>query len=315
MFKFIIRRIKKSIPVIILVVFFSFFITHLMPGDPVKTMLGDKATQEQIILMRQELNLDKPLIEQFLIWITGVVHLDLGDSIFWKEPIIDIILKRIEPTFMLAIIAIIISVALGVPIGVSAAKSYGELFDKLFSVLSLISISLPAFWIAIIFIQLFCVKVNLFPVSGYHSISSVGLLNSVYELMLPGLVLGIMHSGQIARMTRTTMLDVMQQDYLRTARAKGVKEKNVINIHAFINAVSPIVVVVGFSFASLLGGAAVIEQLFNIPGTGNLAITAVLNRDYPLIQGSLLFIAMIFVIVNMFVDIVSALINPKARFE
>lgn len=315
MIKFSIRRIVRSIPVILIIVVFSFFITHLMPGDPVRTMLGDKATLEQIDHMRQELNLDKPVIEQFTIWLSGVVRLDLGDSIFWKEPIIDVILKRIEPTFMLAIIAIIISVTIGVPMGLKAAKSHGKIFDKAFSVLTLLSISLPAFWIAIIAIQLFCVKVNIFPVSGYHRISDRGLLYSIYELLLPGLVLGVMHSGQIARMTRITMLDVMQQDYLRTARAKGIKEKHVLNIHGFVNAVSPIILVVGFSFANLLGGVAVIEQLFNIPGTGKLAITAVLKRDYPLIQGSLLFIAIIFVVVNMLVDIICALINPKGRLE
>jgi len=152
-------------------------------------------------------------------------------------------------------------------------------------------------------------------VSGYKGISESGVLGAVYQLLLPGIVLGIMHSGQIARMTRTTMLEVMQQDYLRTARAQGITEKKIINYHGFANAVSPIILVVGFSFASLLGGAAVIEQLFNIPGTGNMAITAVLKRDYPLIQGSLLFIASIFVVVNMVVDIICGLINPKNRWS
>lgn len=315
MLKFVIKRILSSVPVIVLVIIFSFFITHLMPGDPVRTMLGDKASQEQIILMRQDLNLDKPVVTQFLIWITGVIHLDFGNSIFWKDPIIDIILKRIEPTFLLALIAIMISVIVGVPLGIKAAKLHGELFDKFFSVLSLTSISLPAFWIAIIVIQLLCVKINLFPVSGYHGIETAGLFAAVYDLLLPGMVLGIMHSGQIARMTRSTMLDVLQKDYLRTARAKGLKEKYVINVHAFINASSAIIMVIGFSFAGLLGGAAVIEQIFNIPGIGNLAISAVLKRDYPLIQGSLLFIATIFVLINMLVDIICLLINPKTGFE
>jgi len=313
--KFILKRIYRSIPVIIIIVVFSFFVTHLMPGDPVRTMLGEKATLGQINNMRHALNLDKPVMEQFTIWLSGVIRLDLGDSIFWKEPIFTIILKRIEPTFILAIIAIFISVAIGVPMGLKAAKAHGKLFDKCFSVLTLLSISLPAFWMAIMSIQLFCVKIHIFPVSGYHGIGDRGLLYSIYELSLPGIVLGVMYSGQIARMTRTTMLDVMQQDYLRTARAKGVKEKVVLNVHGFVNVVSPIILVVGFSFANLLGGAAVIEQLFNIPGIGKLAITAVLKRDYPLIQGSLLFIAIIFVVINMLVDIICALINPKDRLE
>ncbi|QSX05861.1 ABC transporter permease [Sedimentibacter sp. zth1] len=315
MIKFIFKRIIRSIPVIILVMVLSFFIIHLMPGDPIRTMLGDKAPQEQILSMQKELNLDKPIIQQFFIWTNQIFHFDLGTSIFWKEPIIDIILKRIEPTMILALIAIVISILIGLPTGLLAAKKHGKFFDKFFSVLSLISISLPAFWIAIILIQLLCVKISIFPVSGYHRIADVGLLTSLYELLLPGIILGIMHSGQIARMTRTTMLDVLEQDYLRTARAKGVKEKQVINIHAFINALLPIVMIVGFSFANLLGGAAVIEQLFNIPGTGNLAITAILSRDYPLIQGTLLFVAVIFIIMNMIVDIICGLINPKTRCE
>ncbi len=315
MYKFIAKRVLRSIPVLVIVVVVSFFITHLMPGDPVQTMLGDKANNEQVILMRQELNLDKPVLEQFVIWVSGLARLDLGESIFWKEPIIDIISKRIEPTLILAIIAIIISVIIGVPTGLMAAKHHERLFDKAFSVMTLLSISIPAFWIAIMAIQLFCIRFRLFPVSGYEGIADSGFFSAVYQLLLPGIVLGIMHSGLIARMTRTTMLEVMQQDYLKTARAQGVNEKKVINVHGFANAVSPIILVIGFSFASLLGGAAVIEQLFNIPGTGNMAITAVLKRDYPLIQGSLLFIASIFIVINMVVDIICGLIDPKNRWS
>lgn len=315
MIKFILKRIYKSLPVIVIAILVSFFITHFMPGDPIRTMLGDKSTEQQVLNMRAELSLDKPIIEQFGIWLSGVVRLDFGESIFWKEPIIEIILKRIEPTFLLAVIAILISTISGVPLGLQAAKHQGTWFDKLFSIGSLLSISIPGFWLAIIAIQLFCVKINIFPVAGYSSISSAGVGQAIYHLLLPGLILGVMHSGQIARMTRTSMLEVMQEDYLRTARSKGVKEKNVLNIHGFLNAVSPIVLVVGFSFAGLLGGAAVIEQLFNIPGIGNLLINAVLNRDYPLIQGTLLFVSIIFIVVNMGVDILCILLDPKERLE
>lgn len=314
MSKYILKRLIRSIPVVVMVIVVSFFITHLMPGDPVRTMLGDKATLEQINAMRHELFLDRPIIEQFGIWLSGLARFDLGNSIFWKEPIVDILLERMEPTFLLAIIAIMTSVLVGIPMGLIAAKSHEKWFDRVFLVTTLVSVSLPAFWIAIMAIQLFCVRINIFPVSGYHGIGEKGLLISMYELLLPGLVLGVMHSGQIARMTRTTMLDVMQQDYLRTARAKGVTETKVFNIHGFANAISPIILVVGFSFANLLGGAAVIEQLFNIPGTGNLAIAAVLKRDYPLIQGSLLFIATIFIVVNMLADILCEFLNPKRKW-
>lgn len=315
MLKFILHRIINSIPIIILVMVMSFLIIHIMPGDPIRTMLGDKASEEQIINMRNELNLDKPLIEQFTIWLKQIFKFDFGNSISWKEPIIKIIKDRIEPTFLLAIIGTIISTLVGIPLGIISAKKHGKISEKFLSVLSLISISIPAFWIAIIMIQIFCVNLHIFPVSGYHTIESSNFISSLYELALPGIVLGIMHSGQIARMTKTSMLEVMQQDYLRTARAKGVKEFGVLNSHALKNALSSIVVVIGFSFASLLGGAVVIEQLFNIPGIGNLAISSILSRDYPLIQGILLFIALIFILVNMITDIVCAVINPKVRYE
>ncbi len=315
MFKFILRRIVKSIPVLIFVIVISFFITHLMPGDPIKTMLGDKASPDQIISMRSQLNLDKPIFEQFTIWVSKIIRFDFGESIFWKESIVQIMIKRIEPTFLLAVIAIFTSVLIGIPMGLTASKYHNRIFDKLFSVGSLLSISIPGFWLAIIAIQVFCVKINLFPVSGYHPVGEVGLIRSLYELLLPGLVLGVMYSGQIARMTRMTMLDIMQSDYLRTARAKGLKESLVLNVHGFINAISPIVLVVGFCFASLLGGSAVIEQLFNIPGIGNLMINAVLNRDYPLIQASLLFISVIFILINMITDIICIILNPKERLD
>lgn len=312
--RFIIRRILSSIPVLIIVLCVSFFITHFMPGDPVRTMLGDKAPIEQVELMRHELHLDLSIGEQFSLWLSGIANRDLGNSIFWKEPIVDILIERIEPTLMLAIIATAISTLIGVPMGLMAAKHHDQFFDRVFSVFTLLSISFPAFWMAIMAVQWFCVDINIFPVAGYHGIADKGLLHSLYELALPGIVLGIMYSGQIARMTRTTLLEVMAQDYLRTARAKGISEKKVIDVHGFVNAIPPIILVVGFSFASLLGGSAVIEQLFNIPGIGNLTIAAVLKRDYPLIQGALLFIASIFIIVNMCTDILCALVNPKQRW-
>lgn len=300
---------------IIFVVIFTFFITHLMPGDPVRTMLGDKATQEQVDMMKKELNLDKPIVEQFLIWLKGVLKLDFGESIFWKQSINKLLIERLEPTFILSLIGIILSVSIGIPMGLSSAKHYKKPLDGVFSLFSLISISLPAFVLAIVFINLFGVNLRIFPTSGYERIAVGGLGNSIYQLLLPGIVLGIMYSGQITRMTKNTILDVMQEDYLRTARAQGIKENKVINIYGFLNILSPLVVIIGFTFAGLFGGSAVIEQTFNIPGIGNLLITAILNRDYPMIQAGLLLISAIFFIVNMLVDIINIAINPKVRFD
>ena len=315
MVKYIYHRILQSIPLIIIVMIFSFFVIHIMPGDPVRTMLGDRATEEQISIMNERLNLDKPITEQFVIWIKKVVKLDFGESICWSEPVLDIILKRIEPTFLLAVIGTMISVIIGIPLGVVSAKHHGDHIEKIISLLSLISISIPAFWIAIIMIQMFGVKLQLFPVAGYHNISSYGIGTALNDLILPGIILGIMNSGQIGRMTKSSMLDILKQDYLRTARASGMKENKVIYYFGLKNAMASILVVIGFSFAGLLAGAVVIEQIFNIPGIGNLAITSILKRDYPVIQGILLFIAMIFIIVNMVTDILCVAVNPRIRYE
>lgn len=314
MLKYTLKRLLHSIPLIIAIIIISFFIVHWMPGDPIVTMLGDKAPEEQIIRMRNELNLDKPLFEQFQIWVNEIIHMNFGKSIMWKEPVLEIVKNRIEPTFLLAFIGIIISVLLGIPLGITSAKTHGKFAEKILSILSLLSISLPAFWIAIVMIQIFGVKFQIFPVAGYHAVADSGFLIALKDLMLPGLVLGIMHSGQIGRMTKASMLEIMEYDYLRTARANGISEHKVLNYYAFKNALPSITVVIGFSFAALLAGAVVIEQIFNIPGIGNLTITAILNRDYPIIQVMLLFIAIIFIVVNIITDIVCAFINPKARY-
>lgn len=315
MIQFILKRLKDYLPIFLLVIIFTFLIIHLIPGDPVRTMLGDKATIEQVETMRQELNLDKSLFVQFKIWITGIFKLDFGESFFWKEPILNLLKERIEPTLLLSIIGITLSILIGIPLGIVSAKHYHRFSDKIFSIVTLISISVPAFILAIIFIELFAVQFRIFPTSGYDQISKGGLINTIYQLLLPGIVLGIMYSGQIARMTKNTLLDVMEEDYLRTARSQGIKENKVVNIYAFINAMPSVIVVIGFTFTSLFGGSAVIEQIFNIPGIGSLLITAILNRDYPTIQATLLFIAMMIFTVNMIVDIVNILINPKARFD
>lgn len=315
MINYVFKRLLKAIPVILIVLIFSFFVMHLMPGNPVRTMLGDKASEQQVIEMEKKLNLDKPLNQQFKIWFSKIIRGDFGESIFWKQSVSSIVAERIEPTFLLALIAILISVFIGIPLGLISAISESKIFNTIFSLVNLVSISIPSFWIALIFIKIFGVDLRIFPVSGYQSIADEGIINAIYCLILPGIILGIMHCGQISRMTRTAMLEILGQEYLNTARAIGVNEKRVVIKHAMINAISPIIMVIGFSFASLLGGAAVIEQIFNIPGIGNLTINAILCRDYTLVQGVLFIIALIFILVNLLVDITCAIINPKVRYE
>lgn len=315
MVKYGLKRTIQSIPLVIAVLVISFFVVHLMPGDPITTLLGDKAVEEQVIRMKAQLHLDRPLPEQFLIWLRSLLSGNWGESILWKRPVIEILVERMEPTLLLAVAGTAISVAIGVPFGILAASHEGRFIDKALSVISLFSISLPAFWIAIIMIQLLAIDLGLFPVAGYHSISESGLSGALRDLMLPSLVLGVMHSGQIGRMTKNAMLEIQERNYLKTVRAMGVPEIRVISVYALKNAMTPILVVVGYSFANLLAGAVVVEQLFNIPGLGNLMISSILNRDYPVIQASLLVAALIFIGINLLTDLVCGTVNPRMRFS
>lgn len=300
-----------SLPLLVMVIIFSFFVIHIMPGDPVRTLLGDRAPAEQIIKMTKSLGLDQPLSIQFYTWVKNLLHCDLGTSIILGEPALSLILKRIEPTFFLGFLGTLISVIVGIPLGIISTHNLGKLARSLLTVPILISISVPAFWTAIIMIQLFAVKIHLFPVAGYHPVAKYGILTAFYDLLLPSLILGIMYCGQIARMTKVATLEILRQDYLRTARAAGISERKVIYYYALKNAMPSIIVVIGYSFASMLAGAVVIEQIFNIPGLGNLTLTSILKRDYPIIQGTLICITVIFILINMLTDILCAWVNPK----
>lgn len=311
--KYILGRLAKTIPVLCMIMVITFFVIRCMPGDPARMALGDKATEAQIEELQIQLGLDKSLPEQFVNWIQDISKGDLGESLLWKRPVIEIIFERMEPTFILAIIGQLLGTFLGVMLGMIAAIYYQKIPDYLFQLVSLIAVSIPCFWLLLVMIQIFGVKLSVFPVAGYTMISSGGVKNAIHSLMMPGIALGIMQSGQIARMTRTTLAETMKRDYLRTARAKGMDEKVVIAKHAFINTLGPVINVIGNSFATLLGGTWVVESICNIPGIGNLALNAISNRDYPLIQGTLLFVAVIFTVMNLVVDIVCSLINPKVR--
>lgn len=313
MLKYIAKRILKSIPVLIIVALVSFLVTHFMPGDPVRMILGNFASEEQVLQLQQQLNLDKPLHVQFMIWLKQLLRGNLGESLFWHMPVTTAILTRIEPTFMLAAMGQIIGIMIGIPLGIFAALNHRKLADRFSIGVSLAGISVPSFWVALMLILLFGVKLRWLPVCGYQSISKIGM-GAIRYLVLPGITLGLMQSGLIARMTRSAMLDVLKQDYIRTARSKGLTETIVVVKHALKNAMPPIITVIGFSLAVLLGGTWVVETVFNIPGTGSLAINAIMRRDYPLIQGSMIFVAFIYVMVNLLVDVIYAFINPRVRY-
>ena len=300
------------VPVLIIAALASFFITNLMPGDPVRLVLGDFATEEQIAEMTQQLGFDKPLPIRFVIWLGRMIRLDLGDSIFLSMPVTKAISSRLEPTLLLAATGMIFGLVIGIPLGVISATRRGKIADKLSIGVSLFGISVPSFFIAIVFIMLFGVTLKLFPVAGYKPVSEVGF-GVVRFLFLPGLSIGLMQSGLIARMTRSAMLDVLSKDYIRTARAKGLSPARVIFIHTMKNALSPIITVAGFSLAALLGGTWIIETVFNIPGVGALAISSILRRDYAVIQGCMLFSVVVYLVINLAIDIIYGLVDPNIR--
>jgi peptide/nickel transport system permease protein len=302
------------IPVLLIAAVVAFFITNLMPGDPVRLMLGDYATEQQVAEMTARLGFDKPLYIRFFIWVKNVLKGDFGSSIFLDTSVTKAILSRLEPTMLLAVTGLFFGLLIGIPLGMVSATKKGSLLDKLSIGISLIGISIPSFFIAIVLILFFGVYLRLLPVSGYVPVSQSGF-GVIKYLILPGFSLGLMQSGLIARMTRSAMLDVLCQNYIRTARAKGLGWPRINFIHALRNAMAPVITVIGFSLAALMGGTWIIETVFNIPGVGALAINSILRRDYAVIQGCMLFSVVVYILVNLLVDIIYALINPAIRYD
>jgi peptide/nickel transport system permease protein len=311
---YIIRRLFLLIPVLCIIALISFFITAVLPGDPVRLILGEFATAERIAQLEQELHFDKSVMERFVIWLSGFVRGDLGNSLFLRMPVTEAILKRIEPTMLLAAIGMMVGILIGIPLGVLAAIKHKTWVDQMAIAISLAGISIPNFFLALLFIMVFGLTLGWFPVAGYRPISDVGF-GVIKYLIMPGVSIGVMQSGIIARMTRSAMLDVLKQDYIRTARAKGLTERVIIARHALKNSLIPVVTVIGFSLAMLLGGTWIAETIFNIPGTGALAITAIMRRDLPIIQGSIIFVAFVYMIVNLLVDISYAYLNPRIKYQ
>ncbi len=301
------------IPIIGVVAICAFFITHLTPGDPVRLILGDFASDQQVSLLRNQLGLDQSLGTQFITWFDKIIKGDLGESIFLHMPVRQAIFSRVEPTFLIACIGMLIGLVFGIFLGVLSAVMHKTWFDQLTIGISLVGISIPGFWLAFILMLFLGVHLNWFPVCGYQPISKAGFFGALRYLVLPSLTLGIMQTGLIARMVRSAMLDVLGQDYIRTARAKGLSPSLIILRHGLKNAMIPTVTVIGFSFGLLLGGTWIVETIFYIPGTGQLAISAILKRDFPLIQGSMIFAAFIYVLVNLAVDICYGVLDPRVR--
>lgn len=313
MTSFLIRRLLSVVPVLFLVAVFAFFLVHLTPGDPAGIMLGPLATPAQINQLREALNLNLPLHIQFERWFLKALHGDIGESLFMSIPVPLAIWQRAEPTFLITVMAVLIEVLIGVPAGIIAATRRNTWVDQAAIALTSVGLSVPSFWLALNLIFLFGVHLKVLPVAGYVPLS-VSWTAALRSVLMPSFALGFISSALVARMTRSSMLEVLSQDFVRTARSKGVIERAVIWRHALRNAILPVITVVGNTFAILLGGLVVTEQVFAIPGVGQLVINSVLHRDYPVIQGVLLYIVMLYVFINVGMDIVYALVDPRIKF-
>lgn len=314
MLKFVTKRLLSTIPILLVVLTVVFMIIHLTPGNPASVILGDTASSEQIASLNQELGLDTPLYQQYFVWMSDVVRGDLGTSYFLGQSVTAAISSHIGPTLAIALLAEIIAITVAIPLGIYAATRRGSTSDISIMGVSLLGMSVPSFLLGLFLALIFGVKLGWLPVAGYEPLSS-GLWNHFQYLIMASVALGSMQAALFVRMTRSSMLDVLRKDYIRTVRAKGVRERAVVYRHALRNAALPILTVVGQSFGGLITGAVVTETIFNIPGLGQLIIDSVQRRDFPVIQGTVLFITFVFVMVNLMVDLLYGVLDPRVRLK
>lgn len=313
MWAYVLRRILATIPVLAIVALVVFSILHIAPGDPAGVIAGDQATEEQVQAIRTKLRLDLPFHEQFTLWLTNALQGDLGISIFSNRPVVALVLQRIEPTIALAVLTTIIAITLAVPIGVLAAWRAGTAVDRGVMSFAVLGFSFPVFVIGYVLIYIFAIKLKLLPIQGYRPFAD-GFWPFLRHLILPSVALGLSFMALIARITRTSVLEVLSQDHIRTARAKGLPSRQLLFAHALPNAAVPIVTIIGVGVALLLGGVVVTESVFAIPGVGRLVVDAILQRDYPVIQGVLLIFSATYVIVNLIIDLLYVVIDPRIRY-
>jgi len=313
MLSYILKRLLATVPVLLVVGVFIFLLLRLTPGDPAAMIAGDYATEDQIAAIKENLGLDKPLIHQFFIWMSNIANGDLGESYFFKKQVTELIIARIEPTLSLSVVTIIFTILIAIPMGVISAYKQGSWIDRVVMGFSVIGFSIPVFVIGFGLIYVFSLNLGWFPVQGYQRLE-MGVFQWIRHLILPALALSVIFVAFIARMTRTSVLEVLGEDYVRTARAKGQTETKVLVNHALRNAAVPIITVIGFAFAILIGGVVVTESVFNIPGLGLLTVDAVLNRDFPTIQAVVLLFSFVYVLINLVIDICYTFLDPRIRY-
>ena len=310
---YLLRRLLATIPVMGVVALFVFALLRLSPGDPAAVIAGDYARPADVQRIRQQLGLDQPLHVQLAIWLGHVLRGDLGTSIFSGLPVTTLIGQRLEPTLALTVCTMAIAVLLAVPLGVVAAWQAGTWIDRLVMVVAVLGFSVPVFWLGFLLIYSFAVQLEVLPVQGYVSFRQ-GLVPCLKHLVLPSCTLGLVYMALIARMTRASVLEVLREDYIRTAHAKGLQPHVVLLWHALKNAALPIVTVIGVGVALLIGGVVVTESVFAIPGLGRLTVDAILHRDYPVIQGIILVFSGVYVLVNLLVDVAYTFLDPRIRY-
>ena len=320
---YIARRLLQLIPVLLGIAVISFLLLHIIPGDAASVLLGQEASPEEIERLQKNLGLDRPLYEQLINYLINIVQLDFGSSIFRGEEVIDIIAVALPATLELAVVAMIISLVISVPLGILAAVKHNTIFDYFSMFFAQLGISMPVFWMGVLFILIFSVQLGVLPSFGraaplsdsFITLVTSGnaepIFTSLRHLFLPALSLGVMGSALITRMIRSTMIEVLDMDYIRTIRAGGTSERLVVMKYAFKNALLPVITIVGLQFGNLLGGAIVTETIFGWPGLGSLVISSISQRDFPIVQGVVLTIALLFALVNLIVDLLYAKINPK----
>ena len=313
MLAFVVRRIVTTIPVMAFVALFVFSLLYVAPGDPAAIIAGDQASPADVERIRASLGLDRPYLVRFAEWSFRVIQGDLGTSIFTNLPVTQLIAQRIEPTLSLMVLTLIFAVVVAVPMGVVAAWKAGSWVDKAAMGFAVLGFSVPVFVVGYLLAWTFALKLDWLPVQGYTPIAQ-GVWPWLKNLILPSVTLGLVYIALIARITRATMLEVLQQDYVRTAQAKGVAQKDVLFLHSLKNAAVPIVTIIGIGIALLIGGAVVTESVFAIPGLGRLTVDAILRRDYPVIQGVVLMFSLVYVLVNLLIDLTYTLVDPRIRY-
>jgi peptide/nickel transport system permease protein len=310
---YIIRRLFLLIPVLMIVGVIVFTLIHLTPGDPASVMLGRDATIEQKVALREQLGLNEPFHIQLVEWFGNALRLDFGDSLFIGKPVTEALLDRFQPTTLLALYSLTLSVMIAIPAGVLAATRPNSPLDRLLMIMSISGVAIPSFFFGILLILLFAVVLGWLPAGGYVDFGESPVQHLKY-MILPTLALGFSSAGLMARLVRSTMLDVLNQDFVRTAYAKGLPQRHVVMLHALRNALIPVMTIVGISFAHMLGGAIVIETVFNLPGMGRLLVQSVTRRDFPVVQGAVMTVAAIQVLIMLLLDVLYVYVDPRVRY-